>query len=153
MESKESALGGVKSALGMFRQDLEALPEEVFARSLGGKARSVADIAYEINLVNDHVGRSMTGEPLFDWPKGWITAPVELQSKEAALAAFDAMAEKTLARIVGLSQEALEAPITTEHGPTNGLERCRFLALHLWYHSGQLNFVQTLIGDDKWHWS
>lgn len=32
------------------------------------------------------------------------------------------------------------------------LKQVRFMAVPLWYHSGQLNFIQTLLGDDEWHW-
>lgn len=120
---------------------------------MGGKARSVADIAYEVGLVNDHVRRTLAGEELFEWPDGFVAAPADLQSKEAALTNFRAQAERVLALVDGLDEEAMERSITTEHGETNGFERIRFMTLHLWYHSGQLNFIQTLLGDDGWHWS
>ncbi len=40
----------------MFLQDLEALPESAFEASFGGVTRTIPDIVYEVNLVNDHVG-------------------------------------------------------------------------------------------------
>ena len=65
---------------------------------------------------------------------------------EAALARWMA------ATVEGYSPEAMEAPLTTDEGVTTRAERCRFMTLHGWYHLGQLNFVQTLLGDDAWHW-
>ncbi len=58
-----------------------------------------------------------------------------------------------MATVEGMSSEELNATILTEEGETTRFERCRFMTLHVWYHSGQLNFIQTLLGDDAWHWS
>lgn len=153
MDTKETVLGALRSAFKIFLQDLEALPQEAFDRSLGGKARTVADIVYEVNLVNDHICRNMTGEPLFDWPEGWITAPEEARSKEAAIQSFQVASERVLSIVDAMSLETLEGLVQTENGETSRLERCRFMTLHVWYHSGQLNFIQTLLGDADWHWS
>ena len=153
MESKETVLASLRGAFHLFLQDLEALPEEAFARSQGGKARTVADLVHEVNLVNDHIGLTMRGESLFDWPEGWILAPEEVRTKKAAIASFKTSSERILATVEGMSPEELNAMVQMEHGETTRLERCRFMTLHVWYHSGQLNYIQTLLGDDAWHWS
>ena len=153
MQDKEAALKGLQGAFHMFRADLEALPDDAFDKRFGDKVRTVADIVYEVNLVNDHIGLTLRREPLFDWPEGgWITAPEDRRAKIVVLASLDESSERILKMVEAMSPEALAAKVTTEHGETDGFERCRFMALHLWYHSGQLNFVQTLLGDDGWHW-
>jgi hypothetical protein len=128
------------------------MPADAFDKCLGGKARTVADIVHEVNLVNDHIGLRLRNEPEFPWPDGWITAPPELRTKQAVIDAFKASSERFLATIESMTEEGMEATITTESGETTVFERCRFAAVHLWYHSGQLNFIQTLLGDDGWHW-
>lgn len=152
MDVKATALGGLKSAFRVFMRDLEALPDDTFNKSLGGKARTIADIVYEVNLLNDHIGLTLQGEPLFDWPEGWIQAPEEARTKNAALCSFRHSSERILATIEGMTAQDLEATIQTDNGETTGFERCRFMTLHVWYHSGQLNYIQTLLGDDEWHW-
>ncbi|MCW5936195.1 MAG: DinB family protein [Fimbriimonadaceae bacterium] len=152
MEQSQQTLRSLSRAFQVFRQDLEALPEDVFDRHLGGKARTVADIAYEVNLVNDDVAASMRGEPSSDWPEGWQRAPDGLKSKQSVLDALGASSAKILSQVGAYSEEDLMAPVTTEHGETTRQERCRFMVLHMWYHSGQLNFIQTLLGEDAWHW-
>lgn len=147
MDVKATALGGLKSAFRVFLQDLEALPEDAFNKSLGGKARTIADIVYEVNLLNDHIRLTVRGEPLFDWPEGWILAPEQARTKEAALRSFQSSSERILATIEDMTDEDLEAPLQTDNGETTRLERCRFMTLHVWYHSGQLNYIQTLLGD------
>lgn len=144
----------LKNACDLFLKDLEALPEEVYDRSLGGKARTVADIVFETNLVNDHVGMVIRGDEPFAWPdEGWIKAPEGQRTKEAAVAAFKTSSGRIVATAEGFSEAQMQEPISDkEGGETNRAERCRFMTLHLWYHLGQLNFIQTLLGDDVWHW-
>jgi len=154
MEAKTIAVNGLKGACKIFRQDLEALPEEAYCQSFGPKTRTVADIVYEVNLVNEHVGLTIRGEDLFKWPEGWLKAPEGLETKEAVLGAFNTWAEKTISTAESFSEEQMLETISDgEGGETNRFERCRFMTLHIWYHSGQLNFIQTLLGDDAWHWN
>src|SRR5436190_20148496 len=150
MEVQASATKSVKGACKVFLQDLQDLPEEAFCKSFGGSARTVADIVYEVNLVNDHIGMVMRGEDAFVWPEGWIKAPAELDSKEKVIKAFEDSSSKIIETVEGYSEEDFEAPLKTEDGETNRFERCRFMALHMWYHSGQFNFIQTLLGDSEW---
>jgi len=154
MDSKQIAVNGLKGACKMLLQDLEAIPDEVFSRSFGPKVRTIADIIYEVNMVNDHVGLTIRGEELFDWPEGWIKAPEGFASKETVIEAFKKSSERIIATAESFSSEQMEETISDgEGGTTNRFERCRFMALHLWYHSGQMNYIQTIIGDDGWHWT
>lgn len=152
MSDLPGPIKSLKGALTIFEKDLEATLDLPFYESIGGKARTVSDIAYEVCLVNDHIGRSLRGEPLFDWPEGWVTAPDHLRTKQATLAFFKESASRILETMEGWSDEDLAVKVVTEHGESDRAERCRFMALHLWYHSGQINYIQTLLGDDDWHW-
>jgi hypothetical protein len=51
-----------------------------------------------------------------------------------------------------MTEEDLAGTVKTEHGESTRASRCRFVALHNWYHSGQLNYIQALTGDDGWNW-
>lgn len=153
MDIRASALGALQSAFRVFGKDLEALPEEAYSRQFGPKCRTVADIVYEVNLVNDHAGMKIRGEEPFPWPDdGWIKAPDGFADKDTVVSAFETSRNKLVATIEAMSAEELEATITTEQGESSRFDTCRFVTLHLWYHSGQLNFIQTLLGDDGWHW-
>jgi uncharacterized damage-inducible protein DinB len=154
MDLKSVAVNGLKSSSGVFLQDLQALPEEAFSQSFGGATRTVADIVYEVNLVNDHIGMVLRGEEPFPWPDGgWIKAPEDFRSKAVVVEAFEKSSQRILATVEALSAEQLAETVQTERGETTRFQRCQFMAVHMWYHSGQLNFIQTLRGDDNWHWS
>lgn len=152
MNPREIALKGLQSSTGMFAKDLEALPAEAFAMHFGGKSRTVADIVHEVNLVNEHIRQAMVGGPGFEWPEGWIKAPADLQEKDAVIASYKETIDRLMATVEGFTEEQWAEKMTTERGETDRFERCRFISMHLWYHSGQLNFIQTLLGDDDWHW-
>jgi len=136
-----------------FTKDLKALPEEAFNHSFGGKARYVADIVYEVNLVNDHIGMVIRNEEPFDWPEGgWIKAPSEFAGKDHIVAAFEQSWARIQSTADALTEADLQTTVDTEWGPRTREERVRFMAWHVGYHDGQLNFIQTLLGDDVWHW-
>ena len=152
-DAKTIAVNMLKGSYHLLSKDLEALPEEAFTQSFGPACRTVADLIYEVNMVNDHVGLTIRGEELFAWPEGWIHAPADFQTKEVVTAAFKLSMERFIATAEGFSEEELLAPYQEDGEETNRYERCRFVALHNWYHSGQLNFIQTLRGDSAFHWS
>jgi hypothetical protein len=150
---KTTSARSLTNAFKLFAKDLEAIPEEAFSKSFGGVARTVADIVYEVDLVNDHVGMVIRSEEPFKWPEElWLKAPEGQRTKSEVIRAFEISSEKIMATVDGFTSEELEAPLRTEDGETTRTERCRFMTLHVWYHLGQLNFVQTLLGDEAWHW-
>ncbi len=153
MDVKTIAAKELRSASKRFLQDLDALPESVFTQRFGSATRTVADIVYEVNLVDDHVGMVIRGEEPFTWPDElWIKAPESFRTKDDIVNAFSKSSGKMIRTIESFSPEELQAAIRIEDGETTRLERCRFVTWHINYHSGQLNFIQTLLGDDAMHW-
>ena len=154
LDTKRIATRIMTTAARFIRVDLAALPEEAFTKKFGDKSRTVADLIYETILVNDHVGMVIRGEEPFAWPdQQWITAPKDFQTKQQVTEGFEKSIAKTLETIENFTREQLEETIQTDEGETTRFERCQFMALHMWYHSGQLNFIQTMLGDDVFHWA
>lgn len=153
MDLKSLAEKDVKGSFHLLKSDIKALPQDAIFKKFSDQTRSVADIIYEITLVNDHICRTISKKDLFDWPEGWITAPSDWTTKEQVMAAIKESANLVKSTLTPLTEEEMSSPVETEHGPTNILERFQFIAKHNWYHSGQLNYIQTLIGDDQWHWN
>lgn len=153
MELKPYLLSQVVRSFELLQFDLEAIPEEDFNRCFGGQARTAADLVYELNMVNDHVGLTIRGEELFDWPEGWLRAPQALQGREASLASFRGSKQHFIDTIAALSEEQIEETILSDGKETSRYKMAMFVALHNWYHSGQMNFIQTLRGDIDWHWN
>ena len=153
MENLTPEFKSLERAYAILNKDLEALPETAFTQKFGPATRTVCDIVYEINMVNDHISMGLRGEEGFPWPDvKWITAPPEFNTKEITLAALKASQEKVLQTAGSFSAEQLLELTKTSQGDTPRGERLRFMTLHIWYHSGQFNFIQALLGDDDWHW-
>lgn len=153
MNLKENALKGLNRVIDLYNKDLAALPEEAFDKSFGPKARTVADFMHEINMVNDSLCKELRGEGRPEWPdEGWVKAPENLKSKAAVLEAFQASSDAAVATVESLPESAMEEIVKTEMGEFPKVDRIRFMSIHLWYHLGQINFIQTLLGDDEWHW-
>ncbi len=143
----------MERAVKAFHADLEALPESAFTKSFGEKARTVADIVHEINLVNDHLGRSVRGdEPTVIPQEGWITAPADFTEKAQIIKSFDDIVAEQVATVEKMTEQELEEIIPTDFGDVTKFERLLFIPIHIYYHSGQLNYIQTLLGDDDFHW-
>lgn len=152
MDAKATVVKSLRNTHRIFSQDIAALPEEAMTKHFGGTTRTVADIVYEVNLVTDHVGLTISGGELFDWPEGWIKAPAGFETKKEISEAFDQSMQKVIDMAESYTSEFLLEPFQTDDGETTRFERFRFIVLHIWYHSGQLNFMQGLLGDDEWHW-
>jgi hypothetical protein len=153
LTTKDKTLSSVTRVFRFFLQDLESLPADVFARSLGGKARTVADIAYEVRLTNERLCRDLQGLPSAEQPSAWAIAPEDVRTKEGVIASFQASCEQVVQLLEGMSPEELDEVVVGVLGAASRADHCRSMTVHLWYHSGQLNFIQTLLGDSDLHWS
>ncbi|MGC4043376.1 MAG: hypothetical protein QM758_06195 [Armatimonas sp.] len=153
MDTKEKTLSSLSRVFHFFSQDIEALPEEAFARSQGGKARTVADIVHEVNLTNDCLRQHLLGEPVLIRPNAQTTAPDDLNTKDAVMQSFKTSSGQVIQAVKQLSVAQMEETIPGETGEGTRADHCRAMTVHLWYHSGQLNYIQTLLGDDAMHWS
>lgn len=151
-DSKTIAVKYLKNAFWRFRVDLLAIPEEALFRSFGGVSRSVADLVFETGQVNKHICQGVRNEVQFEWVDGWLKAPDSWKTKQDVVDAFSESCDQTIKTFEELSLEELEAPYEDEGKVTTRIERCRFITFHMDYHSGQLNFIQSLLGDDKFHW-
>jgi hypothetical protein len=151
-DAKEIAVKALKNAFWRFKVDLLAIPEDAIFKSFGGVSRTAADLVFETNQVNDNIGQGVRSEVQFEWVDGWLKAPEIWKTKQHVVDAFTESSEKITKTFEGFTLEELEAPYEDEGKTTTRIERCRFVTFHTDYHSGQLNFMQSLLGDDKFHW-
>ena len=86
-------------------------------------------------------------------PQGWIRAPQEYQSKADAMKDLSDSVDELLAAFGNVSEGALSKEIETPLGKMASGQLMAIMGGHLMYHSGQLNYIQTLHGDDVFHWA
>jgi hypothetical protein len=137
----------VEMTVDLYRKDLHAFAPNDLIRSPGAPARSAADIVFEVILNNRRASRRLRGEDAGPGP-GFPPCPPELQSAEALSTEIADSCEELLAA-VGLDPfRMIEYPGGSEIALSYG----EFAVLHMQYHLGQLNYLQTVFGDAEIHW-
>lgn len=155
MDLRAYAKESLDMACKMYCDDLDALSEEQLGASPMGKARTPYDFTYEVKVVNDRMANDIRGVENGPWPFGesWATAPDDVRSKEAIKSTLKESIEGVKAALDSVSDEELVAPIERENRPpTNKFRIANFCAYHTGYHCAQLNYIQSLHGDDEVHW-
>lgn len=137
-----------------FRADCEALSDERFVQRPAPSARSPIDLAYEVAVINQRIAKRLKHEDPgpFEFT-GWVTAPDGYRSKAQAMADFDASVQALLDAWDAIPDEQIWDPVPISGGDSPGVDMVFFCIYHMGYHDGQLNYIQTLGGDELMHWS
>lgn len=144
----------IAESANMYIQDLEAMDAELLGKSPGGVARTPYDFTYEVVVVNRRVATRLRGEDPGPWPnEGWMTAPEEFRSKEAAVREMKSSSDEVLAAWDALDASKIGETIVIPNGETTALSMGSLIATHAMYHDAQLNYIQALAGDGEMHWA
>jgi len=141
----------IQDALQCYLDDLDALSNEDLAYSPGGTARCPFDFSYEVAYVNHRVAARLRGEDPGAWPYAegeWAAAPDEYRSRDA-IATY--LKQSTQAVLEALGDATREVSLPS--GPKSAFEFAMIVPTHLEYHLAQLNYLQSIRGDSKVHWT
>jgi len=131
----------------LWEKDLAAHRDEELLSRPSETARSVADFAYETIFVNRRIAARLRGEAVASMD-GFPTCPEELRSRDLLAKAMRESADEVLAAVGDPERE-----ITRPDGSTvSAFASAEFAAVHMFYHLGQVNYVQTMYGDPAVHW-
>lgn len=136
-----------------YLDDLEAMSEEALSSSPGGKARAGCDVTYELAgmyMMFTGLLQSRSGEII--GPSEWVKAPSEFRDKSAVTQLFDDAIIGFSDALRNYSGDAICDEYPSPFGPFTPLGMGNLAVWHTMYHSGQLNYIQTLHGDDEFHW-
>lgn len=132
---------------------LSCSPEMIVFRPENG-GRSIADFSHEVAVVNGRIAARMRGEDPGPWPyEGWVTAPEDMQTAEALSAAVTESALAVCEALKGLTEDQLLEEVTFGNSsPTSLFKLAAMVPYHTGYHDGQMNYIQSLHGDQDVHW-
>lgn len=154
LDLKSYSKQNLEDARDRYLEDLSALPDSAFDLSPGGAARSPANFTYEIVCVNRRLATRMRGDDPGPFnPNLWETTPDEFRSRALASQAFSNSTEEFLEVLESIAPEEMEREIPTPSGKTTPFDLAMFCAMHINYHDGQLNYIQSLHGDTSIHWA
>lgn len=95
---------------------------------------------------------SQGGDP-GPWPgEGFLRAPAEYQDKQYVIDRFNQSMDAVVAALDQCPEERMSTKISLPQGETSVTELCSLIIRHTSYHDGQLNYIQTLHGDENVHW-
>lgn len=151
---REETLERLNMAKSFYMNDLKALTEEQLGTSPGGKARSAFEFTHEVAWVNNNVATMMEGTPVTDWPnpENWEGAPKEVCTKDSCMESFCNSVDRIINHVESATDEKFMTPFTVGEEEKSMEEMCRFVTVHMFYHCGQLNYLQAIHGDEKIHW-
>jgi uncharacterized damage-inducible protein DinB len=147
---KEIAKSGVMLQTELLIKDTKYIPEEKFAFCPMGCAKTARDIMAETANVNVMLAKAFTGagkDAEFGTRVDQASTLADLAElvRESASVVIDA--------IDSLGDADLEKEVTMPWGARYPLWQAIFLPTsHMTYHDGQINYIQTLLGDSAFHW-
>ncbi len=148
-------LGGWMNGLtGMYLADINAIPDDKWNATYGGCTKSAADITTDALSLLLWAAEAMKGNILPGYENDLMgLVKADCATKEGAAAKLQSVSADFVSALNGASDDALNAKIMAPWGMESPLfGMAQVAASHLWYHDGQLNYIQCLLGDEKIHW-
>ena len=153
-DPKANLISMISRSYDFLVKDLKALPEEKQNVIFGGCTRTALDIVAECAATNQSMSLRLAGTP---------KAALSAEENAAERAHYDtqdkvlAYLEETTSQLKNvISKMDPDTFSYTDPEFFNGA-MCRYgmaelTGIHMMYHTGQLNYIQMLLGDDKVHW-
>lgn len=135
-------------------KDLSCINDEQYTKSFAGVARPANEFTAEVVGMLQACAGLVSGNPL---PEQSDEAKAALEAKVAdrvaAQAAVTDACEKLAVAIENMPEDQYGEMVMAPWGMDSPkLAVANVAAGHVWYHDGQLNYIQSLHGDEKVHW-
>jgi hypothetical protein len=149
----ETLKGMLSMATHFYISDLKASTAEQMTSKPGGAHRCPYDFTYELVKLNALMAARLRGEtPPEGGGDGYITAPAEFCDVETAAAGLQCSVDGVMAALDALDDAGLQETFDMWGRTWTKMQLATLCGLHMMYHDGQLNYVQTAGGDLAVHW-
>ena len=155
IDIRKMLTGWLQGLTHMFKTDINAIPDDKWTATFGGCTKPCSAIAADTIgfLIWTTKAIQEGGTP--NIPEG---AEEKLAAECGTRAAATALFEKATAglaeAISSASDETLNKTANAPWGAEMPLYNFAQISIsHIWYHDGQLNYVQCLLGDPAYHWT
>jgi hypothetical protein len=146
--------GWAMALADMTGKDIRAIPEDKWNSTFGGCAKSACEATADAVSLLLWTIEALKGNVIqTDDPDARQMVAAQCASRESAAAALTGACAAFGAALSEASDEALNATVMPPWKMPAPLFMMANIAVsHIWYHDGQLNYIQSLLGDDKVHW-
>ena len=138
---------------GMTCADIQAIPDDKWTATFGGCTRP-ANLLLADTVTNLRWTTAvLKGETSTAYEEGMGNLAAQLTSKADGIAALNEASSAFREALNGASDEILNSSVMAPwQMPTPVIMLAHIAVSHVWYHDGQFNYIQCLLGDDKIHW-
>ena len=151
--AKDAIKGMLQMASQFYVKDLAASTSEIMDCKPGDAHRCPFDFTYEVVKLNHLMAGVLRGEPMSAMGgEGFLTAPEEFRNVGTATREMEESMADVLAAVDGLDDAGFESNVEMFGRSWTKMEVATLCAVHVGYHDGQLNYVQTAKGDLAVHW-
>lgn len=145
--------GWAQALKQMYSADIKAIPADKLTVSPGGVARPANDLTADAILMMNWVTNAMKGNIGTLDEGDYKALGAQLTTADAQIAALSTCIDDFCAALGAASDETLNSTIMAPWGMETPVFTLAHIAVsHIWYHDGQLNYIQALNGDGDVHW-
>lgn len=146
--------GWAMALADMTGKDIRAIPEDKWQATFGGCTKSACDATADALSLLLWANEALKGNVIqTDEPEARQRVAAMCGTREAAASALTGACAAFGDALSGASDEALNAIVMPPWKMAAPLFMLANIAVsHIWYHDGQLNYIQSQLGDDKIHW-
>lgn len=153
-DPKREVLERLNFANSLFSADVTAMPSELLASTSGGVSRCGYDFLFELTGFYDSFADLLVQGPNdIEGPSGWVRAPQEFYDKDSAVAGLHVAIAKFVSALESYRGDFLADQFPSPVGVFTPIGIANLAVWHTMYHSGQLNYIQTIHGDEGFHWA
>ncbi len=147
---KDIAKGGIMHEAELIVKDAKYIPEDKFCVCPMGCAKTAAAILREIAIGNVKLSGAIKGTG----PDAEFESRAEKANTVDELGTLVIESAKIACGVIdSVAEEDLEKQVTMPWGASFPMFVAIFLpSQHMTYHDGQINYIQTLHGDNCFHW-
>lgn len=146
--------GWLQGLEGMTTADIKAIPADKWTATFGGTTRPANELCADTVSLLDWVTGALKGNVQTEGYMEKMTAlAAECANQDRAIAKFSQSVKDFNAALEAASDEDLNKEVTPPwEMPAPLFMMAQIAVSHVWYHDGQFNYIQNLLGDDKVHW-
>ena len=154
IDARGYLVGWLKGVSGMFTADINAIPAGEWAKPQGGCTRPANELAADAISLLIWTTEALKGNVLPSDEGAFMKQlAADCETQAGAVAKLAEATDNLASALAGASDETLNTTINAPWGMPAPLFLLAQIAVsHIWYHDGQLNYIQCLHGDDKIHW-
>ena len=144
--------GWLQAVTGMMVADINAIPDDQWSKNQGGCTRPAGALLADTitNLI--WTTETMNGEESSAY-NNMESLAVECADKSVAISKLNEATAAFAASLAAASEERLNSVVMAPwQMPTPMFMLATIAVNHIWYHDGQLNYLQCMLGDEKVHW-